>query len=245
MLPLGDLLARLDAIGSRAPPALGGGTPPPPGGAGPPRSASPARGTDANPRPSTPARTGAGRDSIADQLHRIAGIPRTDAPNSDANELHPPTVHVHVPVAESPSPSPGIAWRELAPFDAYEALLARIRDEHELLHAVLFELGLVHLGEGAVELACEPRGVARHTLRSRPELEVAFEQATARWFGEPMRLRIVEGTPALPQPASLSLVEASRAQERRAQAESDARADPGVQRVLDLFDGVIESVEPP
>lgn len=142
------------------------------------------------------------------------------------------------------TPREAIAWRELDRWDAWESFLARIRDEHELLWAVLLDLGLVSLDAGAVELAAPAAGFAQTQLRENPELKIAFEHFTAEYFGEVMQLRIIDATPSLPHMPSMALVDAERHRSHRETIHRDAEHNPRIRALLSTFSGQLLAVEP-
>jgi DNA polymerase-3 subunit gamma/tau len=142
------------------------------------------------------------------------------------------------------TPRDAIPWRELEPWDAWESFLTRIRGEFDLLDAVLAESGLVHIRAGNMMLAAPATGFSQTQLRENVELRTAFERLTAEYFGESMRLELVDATPALPESPSLTLVEAERERRHREETARDAERHPRIRSLLGAFAGQLLEVEP-
>jgi len=267
MHPLGDLVERLEALaggsrsgraGSAAPHGRGGRTPRSQGASSTP----PDRADRALPAASAD-ESGLSRDlwKMAEE-HGLVGpqpvpagvredtedearadVPRTDDPprpaertsRSDGASSSPP---------ESTQTLEPIAWQSLEPFAAWECLLGRLRDEDELLSAILSEVGLAHLGEGHVRIAVRPGSFAHAQLHGRPETHAALEHAVRAHLGAELAVEVFDAEPSLPELPSLALVEAQRKAELRTQIESEARAHPGIQEVLHAFQGELRSIKP-
>jgi DNA polymerase-3 subunit gamma/tau len=142
------------------------------------------------------------------------------------------------------TPRDAIAWRELEPWDAWESFLLRIRGEMELLDAVLAESGFVHIHDGKITLAAPATGFSQTQLRENQELRTAFERLTAEYFGESMRLELVDAPPTLPDSPSLTLVEAERERRHREETARDAERHPRIRSLLGAFGGQLLEVEP-
>jgi DNA polymerase-3 subunit gamma/tau len=296
LLPLGDLVARLDALasgrggggdvgggGGRRAPATRGNLRAEPAAAPPAVFAAPAaQPMRASPPPDPiPSRPGADFE----QLAREAGLlpsssppTRQPAPTRTLELVQPapenpaPAKLVDPPPAPStppfsltneplqPTPQPAdcdvgcpssrftprdaIAWRELEPWDAWESFLVRIRGEMELLDAVLAESGFVHIHDGKITLAAPATGFSQTQLRENQELRTAFERLTAEYFGESMRLELVDAPPTLPDSPSLTLVEAERERRHREETARDAERHPRIRSLLGAFGGQLLEVEP-
>jgi DNA polymerase-3 subunit gamma/tau len=289
LLPLGDLVARLDALasgrggggdvgggGGRRAPATRSNLRAEPAAAPPAVFAAPAaQPMRASPLPE-PSRPGADFE----QLAREAGL----LPSSTPSTRQPPptrTLELVQPAPAKlvePEPAPStppfsltnepleptaqpadcdvgcpssrftprdaIAWRELAPWDAWETFLVRIRGEMELLDAVLAESGFVHIHDGKITLAAPATGFSQTQLRENQELRTAFERLTAEYFGESMRLELVDAPPTLPDSPSLTLVEAERERRHREETARDAERHPRIRSLLGAFGGQLLEVEP-
>lgn len=164
------------------------------------------------------------------------------------NEELAPAAAPTDPEAGCPSsrctPREAIPWRTLAPWDAWESFLHRIRDEHDMLPAVLGDVGLVGLREGTIELASPANSFARSQLRDNAELRTAFEHLAAEYFGEVMHIELLDATPSLPDAPSLTLVEEQRETRYRESMIADARHNPRIRSLLRTFDGQLETIEP-
>ncbi|EDM74111.1 DNA polymerase III, gamma and tau subunits [Plesiocystis pacifica SIR-1] len=151
------------------------------------------------------------------------------------------------PQAACPSsrctPREPIQWRQLGSWDAWETFLSRVRQENDLLSAVLDNLGLLSLTEGHVELAAPANGFARTQLRENPEIEAAFEALAAAYFGENMHLELVDIVPSLPDAPSMLLVYKERQRKHREQIEHDAHSHPRIRALLHAFGGEVEKVD--
>jgi hypothetical protein len=141
-------------------------------------------------------------------------------------------------------PRDAIAWRQMQPWDAWEALLDRVKHEDDpLLRSALRGFGLIALRPGVIEVAAPANGFGQMVLRENPELRVAFERLTADYFGEPMRLELVDATPTLPDLPSLQLVEEQRSQAHRERVEQDAQAHPRIRALLHAFGARLERID--
>jgi DNA polymerase-3 subunit gamma/tau len=300
LLPLGDLVARLDALASGRGGGgdVGGGggrrTPARPQLRAEPAASASSPATSAAPPPSAAAQ----QDPIDkfEQLARDAGLlpggapatrrPPTSQPRPTPTLVEPLPTKLEPP-APAPTPEPtsaftltndplepatppidcdvgcpssrftprdAIPWRELQPWDAWESFLVRIRGEDTLLDAVLAECGLLHIrdanfdharGPGlSIVLAAPATGFSQTQLRENLELRTAFERLTAEYFGESMRLELVDATPALPDSPSLGLVEAERGRRHRDETTRDAERHPRIRSLLGAFGGQLLEVEP-
>ena len=142
------------------------------------------------------------------------------------------------------TPREAIAWHELEPWDAWESFLTKISAENDLLWAVLQDLGLVGIQPGSIQLASPATGFAQTQLRENPEFKTAFEHFTAEYFGEVMRLEILDASPGLPHTPSLALVDAERHRRHREAICSDAERNPRIRSLLSAFAGELLAVEP-
>jgi DNA polymerase-3 subunit gamma/tau len=175
------------------------------------------------------------------------------APEPPAIEREPPTrladagpeVRMGVSPCLPPPPADSvIPWESLPAFEVWEQLVGRIRESDEFLAAVLGDVGLVSLSAGVLRVAA-PRGSFAHTeLGRNPQRRAQVDQATRDHLGAPFALELVEGAPSLPELPSLDLVVKKRRAEHRAQVEAEAKAHPGIQAILHLFDGQLAGTKP-
>jgi hypothetical protein len=133
----------------------------------------------------------------------------------------------------------------MPPWDAWETFLARVSDEDTMLGAMLRRAGLIALGEqGVVRLAAPATGFTQVHLRENPDFKGLFERLCADYFGEPMRLELVDATPALPELPSLELVDEARERRHVESIEHDAQSHPRIRALLHTFGGRVERIEP-
>jgi len=140
-------------------------------------------------------------------------------------------------------PRDAVPWRTLAPFEAWEALLDRIRDEDELLFAVLGEAGLLHLTPEGIDLAVSRGSFARDQLQSG-EIRARIESYLRDFFGEALPLSFTDTVPSLPDVPSYKLVELDRLERHRVEVERRARSHPRIRALVDQFGAQIEHIEP-
>ncbi len=140
-------------------------------------------------------------------------------------------------------PREAIAWRTMAAWDAWEIFLQHARAEEQLLGSLLSQVGLTELGVGVIRIVAPASGFAQVQLRENPELKLVFERLTAEYFGERMRLDIVDATPSLPELPSLELVELERERHHVEAVERDARSHPRIRALLHAFGGRVERIE--
>jgi DNA polymerase-3 subunit gamma/tau len=180
--------------------------------------------------------------------------PQIQTPPARDFQLTPPTqpVQVEEPTSTEDAGCPSsrctprepIAWRQLEPFPAWEALLDRIRERDDLLFAVLGELGLSQLTEGVLELAAAKTSFARDQLSEHPELRASLHQFMDECFGESFELRLVDAAPSLPDLPSLVLLEQERVRKRQADVEAKAQQNPRIRALLSAFNGELRNVSP-
>jgi len=170
---------------------------------------------------------------------------RAPEPPPPAPEPSAPEIRMGVGPCLPPPPADGvIPWEELPPIVAWEQLLGRIREEDEFLSAMLGHVGLVSLGAGVLKVAA-PRGSFAHTeLARNPQRRAQVDQAMRDHFGASFALELVEGEPSLPELPSIDLVVKQRRAEHRARVEAEAKAHPGIQTLLRLFDAQLVGTKP-
>lgn len=191
-----------------------------------------------------------------DEARRPPSTPPSDGPNSSAPDgarrpsdasAQTPTPEVHMGVSPCLPPPPAdtvIPWEELTALEAWGRLVGRIRDADEFLAAVLGDVGLVGLSDGALRVAA-PRGSFAHTeLTRHPQMRAQVEQAARDHLGAPFTVELIEGAPMLPDLPSLALVAQQRRAEHRAAVEAEARANPGIQALLSAFDATLMGTKP-
>jgi DNA polymerase III subunit gamma/tau len=193
------------------------------------------------------------RPAVAPAPTPVALVPEPPAPSPGVDrEPEPEIARSEAPGLRMgagpclpPPPADGvIPWEALSPFEAWEQLLGRIREDDEFLAAMLGHVGLASLGAGVLRVAA-PRGSFAHTeLLRNPQRRAQVDQATRDHFGASFALELVEGEPSLPELPSLALVVEQRRAEHRARVEAEAKAHPGIQSLLRLFDGQLVGTRP-
>jgi len=181
------------------------------------------------------------RDERADTVVPMAAFqPSQTGETEGATEQkreHPPAPLVRAAVQP-------IAWESLPPFEAWEALIGRVRAEDDMLAAVLRELGLAELAAGVLRLVGPPGSFALATLR-HPEHRAALEQTTRNHFGAEFRVELGEGTPsATGELQSVELVEQDRAARRLEQCEREAREHPVILSLITAFEATLHGSRP-
>jgi hypothetical protein len=187
----------------------------------------------------------AGRPAVESPL--IESRSPEPSPAESPSETTPagPEIRMGVGSCLPPPPSDSvIPWEELPPMTAWEQLVSRIREGDEFLAAVLGDVGLVSLAAGVLRVAA-PRGSFAHTELSRnAQRRAQVDQATRDHLGAPFALELVEGEPSLPDLPSIDLVVKQRRAEHRARVEAEAKAHPGIQVLLRMFDGQLLGTKP-
>jgi hypothetical protein len=129
-------------------------------------------------------------------------------------------------------------------FEAWEQLVARIREDDEYVSAVLTEVGLVAMSDGLATIVA-PRGSFAHTeLTTRPDIRAVVEQASRDHFGREYKIELQEGEPVLPERPSVGLVAAERRRQLKEAVETEAHQDARIQAVIRMFDGHIATTKP-
>lgn len=178
---------------------------------------------------------------------RAAEPPRPIEPQPQAAREPDPAPEIRMGVGPCLPPPPAegvIPWEELPSLAAWEQLVERIRESDEFLAAMLGNVGLMSLGAGVLRVAA-PRGSFAHTeLTRNAQRRAQVDQATREHFGASFALELVEGEPSLPELPSIDLVVKQRRQEHRARVEAEAKAHPGIQTLLRIFDGQLLGTKP-
>jgi DNA polymerase-3 subunit gamma/tau len=219
LLPIGDLLERLDALEAR----LGSGAPPPrAGGPGGGPSARPAAAPPAAPGPrswASPAPTGAAAPA---PTGAAASAPR-ETPAPPASREAP----VEVLGASAPA---GEIWR---------AVLARF-DTKPVLGSRLAYAGVTAFERGTLTLSFPDKYTADAVEKSRRDLE----EAVAAVVGQPTKVVLVTGAaPTLLK--SEASAESDAALEDRKRREAEARQHPIIQKAQDVFNASLKEVKTP
>jgi len=227
MVPLGDLLQRLDELEGRlrgAPraPSAGPATGAPP---------APSGGGSSRPKPSSPA---GGQRSWGAPAAAPAPVaaPKEGRDGVGAGELRSPE-----PVAGGAGPSQGpesIAetWRRV--MTAFEARGPR-------LAALLAHAEVVSLSPGEVTLAFGSKQEADRAEKARAEIE----QVTSATLGRPMKVGLSVGAQAASVLRSEAGSEAAAASADRQNREAEARQHPVIRRAQDVFGAALKEIKTP
>jgi DNA polymerase III subunit gamma/tau len=220
LLPIGDLLERLDALEVR----LAGG-----GGAAPAG------------RPSAPA-PGAGPSGP-----RASAAPEAPAAASRSWATPPAVARPAAPPAATPAaaakPAPAPAPTGGAPEDAWRAVLARFESK-PMLGARLAHAEVMDLAPGAITLAFPDKYTADVVEKSRKDIE----EAASAVLGQPTKINFTVGGAGRGAPVVLRSevgVETDAATADRKNREAEARQHPLIQKAQDVFNAALKEVKTP
>ncbi len=225
MLPLGDLLQRLDELearlrgGARAPGAPAPGAPPAPAGPG---------GTGV--RPKAPA----GQRSWATApAAEASAAPPTVAAASKEAPAPPPVAVAAKEAAVAPGPETvAESWRRV--MVAFEARGPR-------LASLLAHAEVVSLSSAEVTLAFTSKLEADRAEKARAEIE----QVTSATLGRQTKVSLSVGAPAASVLRSEVGLEADAAHVDRQNREAEARQHPVIRRAQDVFGAALKEIKTP
>jgi DNA polymerase-3 subunit gamma/tau len=237
MLPLGDLLQRLEGLEAR----LGRGSTPGGGGGG----------------LEIPDFSGAGKTR---QGRRVEASPRASASAAAQQEVAvspPPAPPVEVAPARTakPKPTPTAGSSPSAPASAsgngdamerWQSLLQRV-SEQEPMAASAFAAGkLLSWSGDTIQLGYSPDSFQLDWAKDRRKLE-AFQRECSKHAGRKLEVKIREMGPqdqASPEIARLSAMEdqAHKRAERARQLQEEAREHPLTRTLVETFGATIESI---
>ncbi len=221
MMPLGDLLQRLDDLESRLRGSRPSG-PPPPGDppASPPRAKSP---------PTT-----AGRSWSSPATSSPSSSP-SPSPSSSSSSSSLPT-----PPPPSPPPLPAASLDSLPADEAWRRVLAAFEKKSLSLGAMLAHADVVSLNDGAITLAFPQRFDADRAERHRAEIEAVVSTV----LGRVAKLTVT--TAAGPKAAAIRSEVGQEtdavAADRRAR-EAEARQHPLIRRAQDVFGASLKEIK--
>ncbi|MDB4983018.1 MAG: polymerase subunit gamma and tau, partial [Myxococcales bacterium] len=221
LVPIGDLLERLDALEVR----LAGG------GGGAPAG-----------RANTPVVPGVPPAS------RASSVPAAPASEGARSWATPPAVArpSAPPPAESkpaPPPAPSAPSGGGAPEDAWRAVLARFESK-PMLGARLAHAEVLGLVPGAITLAFPDKYTADVVEKSRKDIE----EAASSVLGQPTKVNFTVGATTRGAPAVLRSevgVETDAATADRRNREAEARQHPLIQKAQDVFNAALKEVKTP
>jgi DNA polymerase-3 subunit gamma/tau len=220
MLPLGDLLQRLDELearlrgGSRAPAAAAPGAPPAPAGpAGRPKAPAGPRSWGAPPA------TGA-----------AAPVPAPSVPAA-------PTPVTSVPAAP---PAPAASGSETVA-ETWRRVMAAFEAKGPRLASLLAHAEVVSLASSELTLAFESKRDAELADKARGEIELGASAT----LGRSIKIAITVGAPAGAALRSEAGAEADAAHADRQNRETEARQHPVIRRAQDVFGAALKEIKTP
>ncbi len=239
MVPLGDLLQRLDDLegrlrGARSAPVPGGGGSAPAPGAPPPAKSATAKppgpgprawGTPASPAPSPAATSPTEAGAVAAPVPVALANPVVSASPASAPTSLP---------QRKPAGSPAEIWRSiLTSFEAKRPRLAGL-----LAHAEV-----ASMTTGAVTLLFPDKFTSDQTEKSRGEVEASISEA----LGQPTRVTFSVGGPA--NGTTVRTVRSEVGQQSDAAAadrkarENEARQHPRIRNAQDVFGAALKEIK--
>jgi DNA polymerase-3 subunit gamma/tau len=218
MLPLGDLLQRLDDMEGRL-----RGAPRAPGVPAPAAPSAPAAGSG---RPTAPA----GPKSWA--------VPAAPAPAP----VSAPAARPAAPAAASPAPAPAAPVAEPTTVEeAWRRVTAAFEAKGPRLASLLAHAEVVALSATEVTLAFENRRDAELAEKARPEIE----QGASATLGRTLKVTITVGAPSAAVLRSEVGTETAAANADRQNREAEARQHPVIRRAQDVFGAALKEIKTP
>jgi len=218
LLPIGDLLERLDALEAR----LSGGGAPAPRTGGPVGGGAPARPAPAPAPPAAGPRSWASPPASSTSAAPSAPAPVQMAPSA--------------PAAPSAAPSLGAS---ASPAEIWRAVLARFESK-PVLGSRLAYAGVTAFDRGTLTLAFPDKYTADAVEKSRKDLEEALSAVV----GQPTKVVLVTGeAPAILKSEASAESDALAADKKR--RETEARQHPLIQKAQDVFNTALKEVKTP
>ena len=238
MLPLGDLLQRLDDLEARLRGSRPAGGPPSSGESPPPASRpKPAGGSgrswasSAAPQSPTP---------VAAPAAPAAQVAPAAPPASVAQVAPAPPAPAPLPPAPSvPVAAPAPAIETLSADEAWRRVLAAFEKKSFSLGAMLAHSDVVSLEGGAITLAFPQRYDADRAERNRAEIEAVVSSV----LGRPTKLTITTAAPAAAAIRSEVGQETDAATADRRAREAEARQHPLIRRAQDVFGASLKEIK--
>lgn len=176
----------------------------------------------------------------------LAGGRMPEAPKFVAPPARPtaaaPTASARPSAAPAPAARPSApppAGAPKATGDLKAALLSNVREANKVFFSmVIAQAQSVEVEGDAIAFAFAP---VHKSLRTQFEGKRGWlEQIAAQIAGRPIKILAKDGDPAIAAAKSAETVQAAA---KQADLKTKAKAEPGVQNILDVFGGDIESVE--
>jgi DNA polymerase III subunit gamma/tau len=229
MVPLGDLLQRLDELegrlrGTRPPPVAGGGSAPAP--SAPPKAKPPAPGPRAWGAPTSPAPS-----------------PSAPAATMPAGTSPP----VSAAIATPSPPAPPVADRKPpgSPAEIWRSILTSFEAKRPRLAGLLAHAEVASMTTGAVTLVFPDKFTSDQTEKSRGEVEASISEA----LGQPTRVTFSVGGPANGTSVRSTSVRSEVGQQSDAAAadrkarENEARQHPRIRNAQDVFGAALKEIK--
>jgi DNA polymerase-3 subunit gamma/tau len=166
---------------------------------------------------------------------------------TSSNEVRTPSQSVRTPSAKAPErPAKAYEHSAKAPegqgaqrSDLKSALLSNVREANKVFFSmVIAQAQSVEVEGDAIAFAFAP---VHKSLRNQFEGKRGWlEQIAAQIAGRPIKILAKDGDPAV---AAARTAETVQAAAKQADLKAKAKTEPGVQNILDVFGGDIESVE--
>ncbi len=148
-------------------------------------------------------------------------------------------------VRGAPPTSAGAVRPVLPPgWSQWEDFVQTCLAQDPLAGSVLREVGFGGLEAGALSLWAAPTDFAREQLCTPGPVATLFARARAAAFGADVTVRWEDQPPRPDRAPSLAQVEATRAEDARNRARTEALADPSLRRLLETFEAAVVEAEP-
>ena len=234
MVPLGDLLQRLDDLegrlrGARPAPATGaggGGSAPAPGA--PPKIKPPGPGPRAWGAPASPA--------------PIPSVPAAPSPAAAGAVAAPIPLASAMPVASPPPVAPPPAEKKPlgSPAEVWRSILTTFEAKRPRLAGLLAHAEVASMTTGAVTLVFPDKFTSDQTEKSRGEVEASISEA----LGQPTRVTFSVGRSANGTTVRSEVGQQSdaAAADRKAR-ENEARQHPRIRNAQDVFGAALKEIK--
>ena len=245
MVPLGDLLQRLDELegrlrGARPAPvhSAGGGGPAPASGA-PPRAKPPAPGPRTWGAPASPEVANSGESSAAPMP--------APGPTVSVAAAAPVPVASSAPAAPSPASPPGEKRPAGSPAEIWRSILTSFEAKRPRLAGLLAHAEVASMTAGAVTLVFPDKFTSDQTEKSRSEVEASISEA----LGQATRVTFSvgssgNGTSARSNGATVRSEvgqQSDAAAADRKARENEARQHPRIRNAQDVFGAALKEIK--
>ena len=236
MVPLGDLLQRLDELegrlrGARPAPATGAG-----GGGSAPGPSAPATAMSTTAKSATAKSTSPGPRAWGAPVSPAAPSPPAAVAASPAASV---AVAVEVPVASPPAERTSVG----SPAEVWRSILTNFEAKRPRLAGLLAHAEVASMTSGAVTLVFPDKFTSDQTEKSRGEVEASISEA----LGQATRVTFSVGAPANGTTARAVQSEVGQqsdaaAADRKAR-ENEARQHPRIRNAQDVFGAALKEIK--